>query len=94
MTRRLANVVIFLLFVLLAVIALDGLLFGQERTPLATDMQKALAPLSVSEDGKTVIFRATAIDALTIRVEPAVGTFGKTISFTVGDVRRGRVGLK
>jgi hypothetical protein len=93
--KRLANVLTFLIFVALVTIALFGILVdGQERTPLASDAQRALAPMAVSVDGRTVTFRETAIDGLTIRIEPAAGKFGRTVTFTVGDVRSGRWGLK
>ena len=94
MTRRLANWLTFLLWVTLVTTALFAIVTGQERVPLATEAQRAFAPLSVSEDGHTVTFRNTAVDSLTIRIEPAAGKFGKTVTFTVGDVRTGRWGLK
>jgi hypothetical protein len=94
MLKLLANLVTFLLFVALVVTAALALIDGQERTPLATDAERALAPLMVSTDGRTVTFRGTAINGLIVRVEPATGTFGRTVTFTVGDVRDGRWGLK
>jgi hypothetical protein len=93
-TERIANWLTFLLWLGLIVSAALAVVDGQERTPLATEMQRALAPLAISEDGHTVIFRGTAIAAMKIRVEPEAGTFGQTIEFTVGDVRTGRWGLK
>jgi hypothetical protein len=93
--RTLANILTFLLYVAFAVIAGLGLIVdGQERVPLATEMQRVLAPLAISEDGHMVTFRGAAINALTIRIEPEAGTFGKTMTFTVGDVRAGRWGQK
>jgi hypothetical protein len=93
--KQLANVLVFLIFVALVTIALFGIIVdGQERVPLATEMQKAFAPLAVSEDGSTVTFRDTAKDGLTIRIEPAAGQFGRAVTFTVGDVRSGRWGRK
>lgn len=74
--------------------AVTVIIASQLRTPLATEAEKALAPLLISTDGSTVTFRETAIDPLRICVEPKHDTFGKTICFTVGDVRRERWGLK
>lgn len=93
--RTLANILTFLLYVAFAVIAGLGLVVdGQERTPLATEAEEALSPLLVSRDGSTVTFRGVAVNSLTIRIEPEVGKFGKTMTFTVGDVRSGRWGQK
>jgi hypothetical protein len=93
--KRIANILTFLLYVAFAVIAGLGLIVdGQARTPLATEAEKVLSPLIVSRDGSTVTFRGVAVNALTIRIEPELGTFGKTMTFTVGDVRAGRWGQK
>jgi hypothetical protein len=93
--KQLANVLVFLIFVALVTIALFGIIVdGQERVPLATEMQKAFAPLAVSEDGSTVTFRDTAKDALRICVEADEHTFSRRICFTLRDVRTGRWGLK
>lgn len=94
MTRRIANWLTFLLYVALVVTAALALIDGQERTPLASEAETALSPLLISRDGSTVTFRGTAIDGLTIRIEPATGTFGKTTTFTIGDVRSGKWGAK
>lgn len=94
MTRRLANWLTFLLWVTLVTTALFAIVTGQERVPLATEAQRAFAPLAVSEDGRTVTFRSTAKDSLLVCVEPLGDKFGKRVCFTVGDVRTGRWGLK
>jgi hypothetical protein len=93
--KQLANVLVFLIFVALVTIALFGIVVdGQERVPLATEMQKAFAPLAVSEDGSTVTFRDTAKDALKVCIEADEHTFTRRTCFTVGDVRSGRWGRK
>lgn len=67
---------------------------NQERTPLATEGEAAVAPLVISRDGKTITVRATAKDDLRFTFEPRTRQFGRTVTFTVGDVRSGRWGLK
>jgi hypothetical protein len=51
-----------------------------------------IAPLLISADGRTVTFRSPAKDTLRVCFEPR--EFGRTVCFTVGDVRTGRVGSK
>lgn len=94
LTAHIAKWLTFLLYVALFVTGVLALINGQERTPLATDADKALAPLLVSRDGSTVTFRGVAVNGLTIRIEPELGKFGQTMTFTVGDVRSGRWGQK
>ena len=93
-TKAVAEAITFCLFVALIVTAAMALLLGQARVPLATDMQKAFAPLTVSEDGRTVTFRETAQDDLRICVMADAHTFTRRICMTVGDVRSGRWGRK
>lgn len=65
-----------------------------QQLPLATEADKAVAPLEISRDGRTVTFRDAAVDELQVCVEPARGRFGRRVCFTVGDVRAGRVRLQ
>jgi hypothetical protein len=59
------------------------------------DAARTLAPLAISEDGHTVIFRGTALAALKIRVEPEAGTFGKgTIELRRRPTRQPHKGAK
>lgn len=67
---------------------------AQRQVPLATDADRALAPLEVSLDGREFTFRGAAGDELRICVEPSPDRFGRRVCFTVGDVRRGRVRVK
>ncbi|HVL65754.1 MAG TPA: hypothetical protein VM364_00700 [Vicinamibacterales bacterium] len=68
-----------------------------QATPLATEADRAIAPLEISRDGRQVTFRGPAPDDLQVCV---VLPLGQTSSvkwrecFTVGDVRRGRFGVK
>jgi hypothetical protein len=61
------------------------------QVPTATEADRALAPLEIARDGRTITIRSIARDELRVCVEPKVGTFGPTPCFQVGQIRRGRV---
>jgi hypothetical protein len=75
-----------LLLAAAAITACGTLAHAGQRLPLATDADKALAPLEISTDGGTVRFRAAAQDNLRICVMPR--TFGPERCTTVGEMRR------
>lgn len=58
-------------FVLLVLALVQG-----RSVPLATDVDRALAQLEVSLDGKTLTVREVAPDDLTLCVAPKAGQFG------------------
>lgn len=94
LTLALATGLTFLLWVALFVTGVLALLDAQALMPIASEAERALAPLLVSRDGSEVTFRGAALNTLRICVEPEAGTFGRRVCLTVGDVRSGRVGLR
>jgi len=88
-----APIVVALLSVLAGLVIGDVVRFvsAQERVPLATEADTALAPLAISRDGRVMTIRSVAPDSLKLCVEPALGKFAATKCFSVGAIRRGEV---
>jgi hypothetical protein len=86
---RIGNWLTFVLWV--AIVVTWALAVLDAQLPLATDKDRAQSQLAISLDGTEFTFRGVAPNSLKIRVEPAAGTFGRTVTFTVGDVRDGLV---
>lgn len=80
-SRRLAGATLVALLYSIGLLA--------QRVPLASDADKALAPLSISADGKTFTLRGTAPDDAQVCVEPSIGRFGRRRCYALSDLRAG-----
>lgn len=80
-----------------ALLGVGAVVAAQSRppdVPLATALDRALAQIEVSRDGRAVTVRAIAPDTLQLCVEPKSGAFGARRCFSVGAIRRGDVRLR
>lgn len=92
MTRIVSCVLVFVCAVFVGSVV--SVAAQRAMVPLSSAVEERLAQQAISPDGREVTFRAAAADDIRVCVEQREGVFGPRRCFTLGQVRRGDVGVK